>query len=132
MLRWRGGDPSGAADDLATLASRVSVRGESLAYEPWFFAEALAEAGRDDEAIAALRKFQRICPWLSVYRSWAYPRSLFLLARAHARRGERDEAVRNLDQLLLDWRDADAGSPLVREARQLRTSLVGGATPATR
>lgn len=127
VLRWRRGDASGAADDLAALSSRHTVRGNSLAYEPWFYAEALAEAGRDAEAITALQRFQRICSWFSVYRSWAYPRSLFLLARAHARRGQRVDALRTLDQLLLAWRSADADSPLLREATELRAELVGAA-----
>jgi tetratricopeptide (TPR) repeat protein len=121
VLRWRRGDPSGAADDLGPLASRGTVDWGVPA--TWFHAEALAEAGRDEEAIAALQRYQRIYAWPAVHRSWAYPRSLFLLARAHARLGERHDALRHLDQLLFAWRNADPDSPLLRDAVALRAEL---------
>ena len=101
--------------------------------------------GRYAEAIASLEAFART-PVVSVhwglppsevyrwffagqFRSWAYPRSLYLRAAAHERLGEIDKARAVLDRLLGIWKRADPDLPLLAEARTMRRRLA--ASPAS-
>jgi tetratricopeptide (TPR) repeat protein len=85
--------------------------------------ERLVDAGQDAEAIEVLRRAQALYVPMAMWRSWAYPRSLFLLARACQRTGRVDEARQSLDRLLSDWKDAEPDAPLLAEARKLRAQL---------
>ena len=85
--------------------------------------EQLANAGRDAEAIEVFRQAQALYVPVAMWRSWAYPRSLFYLARSYERLGRHDEARTTLDRLLKDWYHAEAGAPLVRDARRLAAHL---------
>jgi eukaryotic-like serine/threonine-protein kinase len=85
--------------------------------------ERLVAAGKDAEAIDVLRRAQALYVPMAMWRSWAYPRSLLLLARAYQRTGRVDEARESLDRMLSDWKDAEPDVPLLSEARALRSQL---------
>ena len=85
--------------------------------------ERLVEAGHDAEAIEVLRRAQALYVPVAMWRSWAYPRSLLLLARTCQRTGRADEARQSLERLLSDWKDAEPDAPLLTEARELRAQL---------
>jgi hypothetical protein len=81
-----------------------------------------SDAGDAAETLAAVERFQRL--WArGMWRSWAYPRSIYLAALAHERLGERDRALAEVDRLLRLWRRADPGSALLRDALALRDRL---------
>ena len=85
--------------------------------------ERLVEAGHDAEAIEVLRRAQALYVPVAMWRSWAYPRSLLLLARACQRTGRVDEARQSLELLLSDWKDAEPDAPVLTEARGLLAQL---------
>jgi hypothetical protein len=114
-LEWRRGDRAGALARLQALEARDP--GHDL-----LLGEMMAEAGSDREAVAALRRFRAV-PMDGALRSWAYPRSLFLVARSLERLGDRAGARSELAALLDLWRRADADQPLLAEARALRARL---------
>jgi hypothetical protein len=58
-----------------------------------------------------------------MWRSWAHPRSLLVLARACERAGDAACARDAADRLLRELFTADPGLPLVVEARALRARL---------
>ena len=60
-----------------------------------------------------------------------HPEELLLLARAHARLGDRTKALLRLDQLLRILERADPDLPRLAEARALRRELAPGAGQAT-
>jgi eukaryotic-like serine/threonine-protein kinase len=128
VVAWRTGQASAAADRL----------GENVGTEPgpwisWFHAEALFDARRFAEAAEALKRFQDLftmgASGLLLHRSWAYPKSLYLIARCHEELGEREKARAHIEKLLALWKDADPDLPLLGEARALRARL-GKAEPA--
>ena len=84
--------------------------------------ELAAAEGLDAEAVEALRSFQGLYP-VGYWRSWAWPRSLLLVARSLDRLGRREEARAEFDRFLSLWRSADAGLPSLAEARALRARL---------
>lgn len=57
------------------------------------------------------------------FRSWAYPRSLYLIALAKQRLGNERQAREAIDHLLAIWRRADSDLPLLAEARALQARL---------
>ncbi len=118
VVQWRSGDRAGAAAALRALG-RPQDAGTA-----YLLGDLLVEMGEDREASSALARFQSLYTQ-ETWRSWAYPRSLYLLARARDRLGDRAGAREALDRLLKLWRDADAGLPLLAEARALR-ARVGG------
>jgi tetratricopeptide (TPR) repeat protein len=87
--------------------------------------ELAAAAGLDAEAVEALRSFQGLYP-LGYWRSWAWPRSLLLVARSLERMGRREEARVELDRFFRLWRPADAGLPSLAEATVLRAQFETG------
>jgi tetratricopeptide (TPR) repeat protein len=121
LVAWRAGDPASAI----AILTRLEVR------DPWplyglapayLLAEISAEVGDDLGTLAAAARFQRL-PADRAWRAWAYTRSLFLVARAHARRGDREQARRELDQLLELLARSDRGLPIRTEALSLRMKL---------
>jgi len=84
--------------------------------------EALHEAGRHDEAVAALRRFQGLFA-MNWVRPWALPRSRLLLARSLAALGRRAEAAEELGRLTHELRRADVDDPVIAEARALATQM---------
>jgi tetratricopeptide (TPR) repeat protein len=125
IVAWRKGAPERAASELQLVATRCISDGLVLPLEaPWFLAaEALADAGRHEEALVALRRFQRLYA-VNFWRSWAFPRSRLLVARSLAALGRRAEATSEVDALLASLARADADEPLHSEASALRRAIV--------
>jgi tetratricopeptide (TPR) repeat protein len=117
MARWKQGDLPGAIEELRAVADQ-----EALSFDPaishplYLLGEALSEAGRDEEAVAALRRFQSMP---LTYPSWMYPRSLYYLARSLERMGDREGARESIKTLMRLWKNADPEQPLLAEARSL-------------
>jgi len=121
LATWRGGDPVGAAARLTALELRDPWPAGCLA-PSLMLAEVSAAGGDHREAIEAVRRFHALWP-RGAWRSWAYPRSLYLLAVSHDALGQREEARRDLERLLSMWSRADPGLPLLRQARHLQARL---------
>ena len=87
--------------------------------------EMALEDGRDAEAAEFLEAFRTASSLFIAlessgnYRTWAYPRSLYLLATARHRLGQDGKAREALERLLRLWSRADPDLPLLREARAL-------------
>jgi tetratricopeptide (TPR) repeat protein/tRNA A-37 threonylcarbamoyl transferase component Bud32 len=117
LVRWRSGDLPGAIPVLQRLAAEAPVSVAPAIPPPLFLlGEALAEAGRDAEAIDAFRRYRRI-PMMQP--TWFWPRSQWFLARSLERLGDHDGARQALSPLLLLWRNASADQPYLAEARTL-------------
>jgi tetratricopeptide (TPR) repeat protein len=122
LVRIRLGDTAAGLADLRKVVATSPVFAWRVS--PMFLlGEQLANAGRDAEAIEVFRQAQALYVPVAMWRSWAYPRSLFYLARSYERLGRHDEARTTLDRLLKDWYHAEAGAPLVRDARRLAAHL---------
>jgi tetratricopeptide (TPR) repeat protein len=121
VAAWRRGDP-GALAALRQAATRSPVLVWRVA--PLFlYGEAAARAGDDAAAIAALERFQALYLPRMIWRSWAHPRSLVLLAGAYERQGARPQARAALDRFFRTWKEADSDDPLLVEARAIRARL---------
>jgi tetratricopeptide (TPR) repeat protein len=105
---------------LRTLATTHAS--DSSFLDSFFLGEAALAAGRPEEAVQALARFQRMNVPVHVL-AWAYPRSLLLLARAEEARGRLPEARAALERLGRAWSDADPGSPPLAELAELRERL---------
>jgi tetratricopeptide (TPR) repeat protein len=121
LVDWREGLPAQARARLDALESQNPLPRGGLA--PAFVrAEVAAAEGLDAEVVEALQRYQRL-PFQGFWRSWARPRSIYLLARSYERLGDRDRARVEVDRLLRLWSRADPGLPLLEEARTLRRRL---------
>ncbi len=134
---WRRGDLSGASSRFTALAARTDL--DYAAFSRFALGEIAFAAGRDAEAISMLEAFARtpvvswrwgtpppeIYRWFFAgsFRAWAYPRSLYLMALAHHRKGDDARARHVLDHLLAIWRQADPDLALLRETKALRRQL---------
>jgi tetratricopeptide (TPR) repeat protein len=115
-----GGSAAAALPALRVL-SRTHASGSTY-LDSFFLGEAALEEGRPDEAVEALRRFQRMSLPSSVL-AWAYPRSLLLLARAEEAAGRLPEARDAAERLARTWRDADPDFPPLVELAALRARL---------
>ncbi len=121
LVDWREARSAQARARLDALESRNPLPRGGL--PPAFLrAEVAAAEGLDAEAVEALQRYQSL-PFQGIWRSWAWPRSIFLLARSYERLGDRDRAHEEIDRLLRLWSRADPGLPLLKEARALRRRL---------
>jgi tetratricopeptide (TPR) repeat protein len=121
LVRIRRGDLGGGLRELGRISAATPVVAWRLA--PLFiYGERLALAGRDAEAVEVLGKAQKLYVPLAMWRSWAYPRSLLLLARSHQRLGQVADARAAVDRLLADWSRPEP-TGLLAEARALRARL---------
>jgi tetratricopeptide (TPR) repeat protein len=117
LVRWKTGDLPGAIEELREIA-----RGAPFSFDPpvpaplYLLGEALAEAGRDAEAVESLRRFLAMP---STTPSWLEPKARFLLARCLERLGKREEARSELEALMVLWREASVDQPLLEDARQM-------------
>ncbi|MFL5407518.1 MAG: tetratricopeptide repeat protein, partial [Myxococcales bacterium] len=112
---WKRGDRDAAIRGLSAMAMPEAT---------YHLGEVLAEAGRDAEAAEAFRKFRR---WPEWDNNWggigaAYPLSLYREALSVERLGNREQALKLVDRLLLLWKRAD-DLPALREAKALRSRL---------
>jgi tetratricopeptide (TPR) repeat protein len=124
VVLWRSGRIEEALPELKDLARHHRTGGFLGKIDPYFYGEALFDAGHDAEAVEALRAFRAIF-MRSAWRGWALPRSHYLAARSLERLGRNDEARQEVDALLEAWGSADPGLPLLADARALRARLVG-------
>jgi tetratricopeptide (TPR) repeat protein len=124
IVAWRNGSPERAASDLQLVTNRSLAADLRLPLEaPWFLAaEALADAGRHEDALVALRRFQRLYA-INWWRPWAFPRSRLLVARSLAALGRSAEAIAEADALLASLARADSDDPLLSEAKALRRAI---------
>jgi tetratricopeptide (TPR) repeat protein len=132
VVAWRRGDP-GAADALAAVRARSLADDLDLPFEtPWFLhGEALHDVGRHEEAVASLRRFQRLYT-MNWVRPWAFPRSRLLVARSLVALGRTAEADEELTRLLTDLRRADRDDPSLAGGRQLAAELAARGAPPRR
>lgn len=122
---WKEGHPAVARAILEALEARDPLPFGGVLAPAFLRGEVAADEGLDAEAVEALRRFQRL-PVHPYWQSWAYPRSLFLLARSLDRLGKRAEACAELDRLLRLWAHADPGLPLLKQAQALKARLDAG------
>jgi len=126
MVALRRGQVEEARSLLEALEKRDPY-GHSYGPLPSFLlAEVAAAAGDPTATRDWVRRYHATWP-RGFWRSWAWPRSLFLLAEAHERLGERQEALATIDRLLDLWKNADEGAPLLAESRKLRARLLEAA-----
>jgi len=121
LRAWRGGDTAGALAILERAEADDPWPNEGIA-PSYLMAEIAAATGDDVGTLAAVGRFQRLPPD-RIWRAWAYPRSLYLAAVAHAHLGEGDAARGLIDRLLALLARADPDVPLVKRARALRAEL---------
>ena len=122
VARVRRGELDAGLDDLRRLAEERPVVSWRVA-PVYLYGELAAEAGRCEEAVGALGRFQRTWQPITMWRSWALPRSRLLLARCEERLGHADRARSQLERLRADWKAAEPGSALKREAEALAAKL---------
>jgi tetratricopeptide (TPR) repeat protein len=92
--------------------------------------EALAAAGRDQEAADVLARFQAIYHPAGFWRPWAVPRSRLLRAHALDHLGRRAEARAEVQAVLRQLTRADPDLPMLVEARRLDRQLAASPVPA--
>ncbi len=140
VAAWRGGDLPVAAAGFTALSAHPGL--DYAAFSRFALGEIAIVEGRDADAIAALEAFARtpvvswrwgvppseVYRWFFAghFRSWAYPRSLYLVALAHQRLGHERQAREAIDHLFAIWRRADPDLPLLAKARVLRAKLGAG------
>lgn len=126
LTAWRRGRPE-ASRLLAELAACPSY--DFAAFASLGLGEIAFGRGRYAEAVKWLERYRTAgIPWTiagmgNYQRSWAYPRSLYLLGLAHERLGHREEALAITEHLLALWKNADPSAPLLTSARGLRGRL---------
>ncbi|HEU4386083.1 MAG TPA: protein kinase [Anaeromyxobacteraceae bacterium] len=128
VVLWQRGQRDEALRNLRELAASFPFEAEPhFALAPaYLHGDLAARSGADAEAVEALRRFQSLFIPAAMWRSWAYPRSLYLSAASLERLGRRAEALAHVEKLLDDWRGADPRLPLLEEARALRGRLAPG------
>jgi tetratricopeptide (TPR) repeat protein len=122
VAAYRRGEERKGLEQLRAVAARAPLSVWRLG-AIFLYADLAAAAGRDAEAVAAVRTFHRLYMPRLMWRSWAYPRSLVLLARSSERLGRIADACAALDRLAVSWERADPEQPLVSESRALRSRL---------
>lgn len=120
----------------ALLAWRQGRRGEALAVlraldrpagwlVPYYRGALAAEAGHHEEAVEALRRFEK--PMLfwgdALFHPWLQARARLHLARSLDALGRREEGRRYVELQLSRWRQADQDLPLLAEARAVCRKL---------
>jgi eukaryotic-like serine/threonine-protein kinase len=121
VLEWRMGDASAAADRLGEIVRESTWMSPEL----WFHAEALFDARRFAEAVKAMKRYRDdpVALEYTLIWGWAYPKSLYLVARCHEELGEPEKAREEVEKLLALWKNADSDLPLLAKARALRARL---------
>ncbi|HET8539241.1 MAG TPA: serine/threonine-protein kinase [Anaeromyxobacter sp.] len=118
MEAWHGGARDRAIAMLASVCADTPISVWRVA-PLYLYGDLCARAGRDGEAAAALVRADRLYAPRMMWRTWARPRGLVLLARVRARSGDPRGARAALDAFLAEWAEADAREPLLAEAREL-------------
>jgi tetratricopeptide (TPR) repeat protein len=126
VLAWKRGDLARAWELLRSLEERDPYGHEGAIVPSYLLAEVARDRGDAAGTVAAVQRFHSFWP-RGTWRSWAWPRSLYLLAEAHQRLGQKEEARAAIGRLLDLWSGADAGIPLLEESRKLLAGLDSGA-----
>jgi len=137
VASWRHGDRPGARGRFSALATQPAL--DYAAFALFALGEISVEEGRDAEAVSFLEAFAgtpvvswrwgvppaEVYRWFFAgsFRSWAYPRSLYLVAVSQDRLGRREEARAAAGRLISIWSKADPDLPLLSEARALCRKL---------
>jgi tetratricopeptide (TPR) repeat protein len=121
LAAWRRGDSPTAARQLRALDA-LNPTPEGAVAPSFLLTEVAASAGSDAETVAAAREYLGLWP-RGIWSGWAYPRSLYLLARAHERLGQPEKARAAVERLLALWSRADNGLPILAQAKELRARL---------
>jgi hypothetical protein len=132
LVTWRREGAARALPELRWAASGdgLEVREVFPPEAPaWLVAECALEVAPDERALADLHRFQRVYRPLSLWGSWAWPRSLLLEARLLDRLGRRAEARAALSRFEALWVRADPGLPLLAEGKALRRRLGPDGSP---
>ncbi len=117
---------SGAVDRGLAALGAVAAEAPMCAWRApplWFLADLALADGRHAAALAALEHLERLYLPRVMWRTWAHPRALLMIARCRERLGDRDGARAALDRLLDEWRPAEPGAPLLGAARELAARL---------
>jgi tetratricopeptide (TPR) repeat protein len=122
VIRFREGDRDRGLADLRRVAAATPAFTWRVS-PAWLLGALLAEAGRDGEAVAALRRAERLYLPLAMWRAWAEPQGLLLSARASQRLGNRAEARESLGRLLASVGAGEPDAPVVRGAQELLARL---------
>lgn len=101
------------------LAART-ISGDTTGYRARL-AEAYMKAERYPEAISELTAFRNESE--TDWPTGQYIRSLYLLAEAQVRAGRPKDAIEPLQRFLVFWGNADWDLPIVKDAKQLYSSL---------
>jgi tetratricopeptide (TPR) repeat protein len=124
LVAWHRGERDAALGLLRSACADTPVSVWRIA-PLWFLADLLGRAGRYAEAADALLACARLYVPRMMWRSWAHPRGLVLLARARQRLRDRDGARAALARFFEDWAGADPADPLLAEARAIRDEVAG-------
>ncbi len=126
VVLWQTGQRDEALRRLREISTRSPFDVDLAIAPAYLHGDLAARSGADAEAVEALGRFRSLFIPTMMWRSWAYPRSLYLSAASLERMGRRAEALELVQRLLRDWRDADSQLPLLAEARALRARLASG------
>jgi tetratricopeptide (TPR) repeat protein len=122
LVMLRRGNVQGGLDALRVITSTTPIFAWRLS--PLFiYGERLAAAGQYEEAVDVLRRAQAMYVPVAMWRSWAYPRSLYLLADSLDHLGRKEEARVVLKRYFRDFSHPEAGAPFLREAWDLQDRL---------
>jgi tetratricopeptide (TPR) repeat protein len=130
LAAWRTGRLDEAESLLRRFSDGRAVRGRYVGLS--ILGEIQIARGQDAAGAASLEKARAI-RWSSHndVRAWLDPSSLFLLASAYERLGEREKALERVDALLRNWERADRDLPRLAEARALKKRLAPKTAHAT-
>jgi tetratricopeptide (TPR) repeat protein len=130
LSAWRAGRLDEAEAGLRAFAEGAGVGRQYTGQN--VLGEFLIGRGKDAEAVAALEK-ARGMRWSGAAegRPWFDPSSLFLLAGAYERLGEKQKARERVDELLKLWQRADPDLPRLAEARAMKKRLAPRTAQAT-
>jgi tetratricopeptide (TPR) repeat protein len=119
MVAWRSGKLDEAAAAFRPLAER---KDEDRIIALYALGEVELARGRHAEALAAMERFRGTFGG-GYWKTWAWPRSLLVEARALDALGRRADAREKVRSLLEAWKRGDADAPILREAKALAEKL---------
>jgi eukaryotic-like serine/threonine-protein kinase len=121
-LAWRSGDREGALRTLRELSAQPTyfVRGLAL-----YLRAEIAFEQKDYREVVETADALHFWPG-DVWRSWGYPKVLFLEARAQEAMGDLPAARKTLDHVLGMWVRADSDLPMLDEVKAMRRRLGPG------
>jgi tetratricopeptide (TPR) repeat protein/predicted Ser/Thr protein kinase len=119
MVAWRTGKLDEAAAAFRPLAER---KDEDRIIALYALGEVELARGRHAEALAAMERFRGTFGG-GYWKTWAWPRSLLVEARALDALGRRADAREKVRSLLEAWKRGDADAPILKEAKALAEKL---------